>query len=396
MKRRIPTIEEVLGRRVTEILPDRKGLEALMRKKKIRLYLGVDPTSPHLHLGHAILLRKLRQFQDMGHEVLLVFGTFTAQIGDPSGKDTQREVLSLQEIKRNMATYKKQAAKILDLKKTEIKLNGEWLSKLTFTDILKLTSQFTVSQLLERDMLQRRLQSGSEIWISELLYPLMQGYDSVAMDVDLEIGGTDQTFNMLVGRRLQKLYNKKEKFVLTTPLLVGLDGRKMSKSYNNTVNLLDSPKEMFGKLMSIKDEYIIDYFTMCTEIPTSKVADFEKKLQNRKLSPRDVKAQLAKEIVVLYHGEQGAEKAEQEFERVFREGKYPSQIPKVVVIKKRLPLLDLLVKTHLVSSKSEARRLIKQKGVRIDDLVQDEEVKSVEVKKGMIIQVGKRKFVKIG
>ena len=326
----------------------------------------------------------------------MVFGTFTAQIGDPSGKDTQREVLSGQEIKRNMATYKKQAAKVLDLKKTEIKLNGEWLSKLTFTDILKLTSQFTVSQLLERDMLQRRLQSGSEIWISELLYPLMQGYDSVAMDVDLEIGGTDQTFNMLVGRRLQKLYNKKEKFVLTIPLLMGLDGRKMSKSYNNTVNLLDSPKEMYGKLMSLRDEYIIDYFTMCTEIPTSKIADLEKKLQSRKLLPRDAKAQLAKEIVALYHGEQGAEKAEQEFERVFRERKHPSQMPKVVVIKKRLPLLDLLVKTHLVSSKSEARRLIKQKGVRIDDLVQDEEVKSVELKKGMIIQVGKRKFVKIG
>lgn len=395
MGRRIPTIEEVLSHNVAQILPSKKGLAQLLKRRNIRLYLGVDPTAPQLHLGHAVLLRKLRQFQDLGHEVILVFGTFTAQIGDPSGKDTQREPLSLRDIKKNMATYKKQAAKILDLKKTKIKLNGDWLGKMKFEDVLVLTAQFTVSQLMERDMFQKRVEKGNEVWVSELLYPLMQGYDSVAMNVDLEIGGTDQTFNMLAGRRLQKIYNKKEKYILATPLLVGLDERKMSKSYGNTVNLLDKPEDMYGKLMSLKDEYIIEYFTMCTEVLPKEVTDLKQKLKKRSVSPRDAKAQLALEIVTLYHGKSGAEKAEKEFAKVFKEKKAPSSMPRIAVAEKRLSVVDLLVRTELVASKSVARRLVQQKGVRLDGLICEEVDKEIEIRKGMTIQVGKRKFVKI-
>jgi len=394
MVKRVLTTKEVLTRNVAEILPDKKGLALLMKKRKIRLYFGVDPTGVQLHLGHAVLLRKLREFQDLGHEVILVFGTFTAQIGDPSGKDTQREPLSLQAIRKNMATYKKQAAKVLDLKKTKIKMNGDWLGKLTFGDLVKLSSQFTVAQLMERDMFQKRVEKGNEVWVSELLYPLMQGYDSVAMDVDLEIGGTDQTFNMLAGRKLQKVYNKKEKYMLAVPLLIGLDGRKMSKSYGNTIDLMDDPKDMYGKLMSLKDEYIIDYFTMCTEALSESVDELKRRIEKGEVSPRDAKAQLAREVVTLYHGKGIAEKVEKEFQRVFQERKEPSDIPEVSIAEKRLPLIDLLVKVNFASSKSEARRLIQQKGVRVANVVIEEE-KEIEIKKGTIIQVGKRKFIKL-
>lgn len=385
MKKSSLTIQEVLTKRVAEVLPSRKGLEALMRKKKIRLYFGVDPTGPQLHLGHAVALKKLRQFQDLGHEVVLVFGTFTAQIGDPSGKDTQREPLSLKDIQKNMAMYKKQASKILDFKKTKIKLNGDWLGKLKFDDLLKLSSQFTVAQLMERDMFQKRVEKGSEVWVSELLYPLMQGYDSVAIDVDLEVGGTDQTFNMLVGRRLQKIYNKKEKYVLATPLLIGLDGRKMSKSYGNTVNLLNDPQDMYGKLMSMKDDLIEHYVELCTDIPIKETQD---------LSRRDAKAKLAREIVAIYHGKKAAEAAEKEFNAVFRDKKAPEGI-KTLSMGGKHSLVNVVVRVGFATSNSEARRLIEQGGVRIDGKVQKDPLQEIELQKGMIIQKGKKEFRKI-
>jgi len=394
MVKRILTIEDVLMQNVVEILPDRKGLASLMKKQVIRLYLGVDPTGSQLHLGHAVVLRKLRQFQDLGHEVILVFGTFTAQIGDPSGKDMQRELLSLRDIQKNMATYKQQAAKILDVKKTKIRLNHDWLGKLKFNDVLRLASQFTVAQLMGRDMFQKRVEKGSEVWVSELLYPLMQGYDSVAMDVDLEVGGTDQTFNMLVGRRLQKIYNKKEKYVLTTPLLVGLDGRKMSKSYGNTVNLMDDAKDMYGKLMSLHDEHIIDYFTLCTDVLSKQVNDLKQKLQKGTVSPRDAKAQLAKEIVALYHGKAAASTAEKEFQRVFQEKKAPSKIREFSATKEKISIVDLVRSTGFVLSNSEARRVIGQGGVKLDGVVHSDTTEIVQRRRGMVVQVGKRKFAK--
>lgn len=376
--------DEILTKAVAEILPNKKGLLSLMNKRKIRVYLGVDPTSPLLHIGHSILLRKLRQFQDLGHEVILLFGTFTAQIGDPSGRDKLREPLSEKDIKKNMATYKKQAEKILDAKKITYKKNGDWLSKLTFSDVIKISSKLTVSQILERDMFQERLRSGNEVWVHEFLYPIMQGYDSVVMDVDLEIGGTDQMFNMLVGRKLQKAFNNKEKFVLTTPLLIGLDGRKMSKSYNNTIDISDSPEEMYGKIMSLKDDLIPQYFDLLTN--TKKEA---------KEPPRDAKARLAKEIVATYYGKSGAKKAEKAFERTFKEKRLPIKIPGVKIKEPTLRVVDLLIESGLETSVSAARRVVEQGGVKIGGRVMDSWDERMGIKKGLVIQVGKRRFKRV-
>jgi tyrosyl-tRNA synthetase len=389
-------IKEVLTRNVVEVIPSKRALATLLKERRIRLYLGIDPTSPELHLGHAVALRKLREFQELGHRVIFLIGDFTAQIGDPSGRDKKREPLSFSQIKKNMAPYKKQAGKILDLSKVEIKYNSEWLSQLSLKDFLGISSRITISRLLERDMFQQRFQKGEEVWLNELLYPLLQGYDSVAMNVDLEVGATDQTFNMLVGRKLQRIYNKKEKFVLTTPMLAGLDGRKMSKSYGNTINILDPPREMYGKIMSIKDELIPQYFELCTNLPLKEIAAIKKKLKNQKVNPRDLKARLAQEIVKLYYGEGKAKKAGQEFKRIFQEKKLPSQIKEVEIREKKIAILDLLVKAKLASSKSEAKRLVFQRGVKINGRTLQNWQDLIEIKKGQILQVGKRKFVKIG
>jgi len=388
-------IEEVLTKGVEKILPSKKKLKELMRKRKIRLYLGIDPTSPYLHLGHTIPLRKLRGFQKLGHEVILVFGTFTAQIGDPTGRDEKRRPLSLQEIEKNMATYKKQASKVLDLSKAKIRYNGDWLSKLTFKEVIELCSHFTISRLLEREMFQRRLKKGKEVWVSEFLYPLLQGYDSVAMDVDLEIGASDQLFNMLIGRKLVRIYKNKEKFVLTTPMLPGLDGRKMSKTFKNTVNILDTPNEMYGKLMSLRDELIIQYFTLCTNLSQREIKEIEKNLKKGKVNPRDVKARLAREIVAIYHSKKAAILAEKEFERVFKEKKLPTHLPEVKVKGKVFNVLRLLVITNLASSNSEAKRLVLQGAVKIDGKIEKDWKKKIKIEKGTIIQVGKRKFLKL-
>lgn len=388
-------IEDVLTRGVEKILPNKEGLARLMSQKKIRLYLGVDPTSPNLHLGHIIPLRKLQQFADLGHEAVLLFGTFTAQIGDPSGRDERRKPLTPEQVERNMADYQKQASKVLDFSKVKIKRNGDWLSKLTFSDVAELASRFTVPRIMERDMFQERLKKGEEIWLNEFLYPLMQGYDSVAMDVDLEIGGNDQTFNMLAGRKLQKDINKKEKFVLTTPMLVGLDGRKMSKTFGNTVDIADKPDEMYGKIMSLKDELIIPYFQICTDVESREIAAMEKELKAGKMNPRNAKADLASEIVKMYHGQPAAKAASIEFDRVFKEKKLPQDINKVAIREKEMPIVDLLVKIKLASSKSEAKRLIIQGAVKIDDKPQNDWQAIIAIKKGMALKAGKRKFAEI-
>ena len=388
-------IEEVLNRGVEEIVPSKEGLKELMKSKKIRLYLGVDPTSPKIHLGHIIPIKKLMQFQNLGHEAVLLFGTFTAQVGDPSGRDEARKALSAEQVKNNMETYREQVSKFLDLSGVQIRHNGDWLQKLTFSDLVKITSNFTVSRLLERDMFQKRLKEKKEVWVNEFLYPLMQGYDSVAMNVDLEIGATDQTFNMLVGRKLQRIFNKKEKFILTTPLLLGLDGRKMSKSYNNTVNITDSPDEIYGKIMSLADSLIIHYLELVTDIPLEDIRKIKKDLSSRKVNPRDVKAMLAREVINIISGEKAAEAAEKGFDTVFRQKKTPSKITETKIEKTSINILELLVQTVLVSSKSEAKRAILQKGVKIDGLIQDDWKKTIKIRKREIVQIGKRRFVKI-
>jgi len=388
-------IEEVLIKGVEEILPNKEQLKNLMMKRKIRLYLGIDPTSPQLHLGHAIALRKLKDFQDLGHEVILLFGTFTARIGDPSGRDKKRKPLTPSQIEKNMKTYKDQSSKILDFSRVKIKGNADWLEKLNFNDLVKISSQFTISRLLERDMFQERIKAGGEVWLNELMYPLMQGYDSVAMDVDLEIGSSDQLFNALVGRKLQKIFRNKEKFILITPMLLGLDGRKMSKTYGNTVNLTDPPAEMYGKLMSLKDELILLYFQLCTNLPLKEIKEIERELRRKEINPIEAKSRLAREIVTIYHGWEKAEEAEKEFNRVFREKKLPLKIPVIQIKEKKLNILELLTKTKLISSKSEAKRLILQKAVKINGALKENWQEIIEIKKEMVIKVGKRRFKKI-
>ena len=389
------TIEKVLERGVVEILPDKETFLNLAKKQKLKIYFGIDPTSPNLHLGHFVPLKKLAEFQQLGHETILLIGDFTAQIGDPSGRDKKREPLSQEQVQRNMKNYKPQLSRVLDLSKTKIAYNSKWLAKMGLKDVLELASHFTVPRLLERDMFQERFQRGEEVWVSEILYPLLQGYDSVALDVDLEIGATDQKFNMLVGRKLQKIYQKREKFVLTTPLLLGLDGRKMSKTYNNTVNLTDSSDEMFGKIMSLKDDLIFQYFRLLTDISEKEITNMEKGVEQGKLNPRDAKEKLALEIVTIFWGKEKAQQAKKEFIKVFREKEIPKNIPTFFSPKTSYPILDLLLYLHLAKSKSEAKRLIKQGGVKINKVVVKDPKKVVEVKEGMVIQVGKRKFAKL-
>ncbi len=387
-------IEEVLSRGVVEILPDKEGLARLMRQKKIRIYNGIDPTSPNIHLGNAVSLLKLKQFQELGHEVILLVGTFTAQIGDPSGHDESRKPLTIKEIKKNIITYKKQAAKILDFSKVKLVFNGDWLSKLNFSEIIKLSMNFTVQQIIERDLFQRRLEKNNPIGLNEFLYPLAQGYDSVHLNVDLEIGGTDQTFNMLVGRTLQKIYHHKEKYVLTLPLIPGLDGRKMSKTYGNTVNITDKPNEMYGKLMSLHDDLVIQYFELCTLVPLQSIKSWKKKLK-----PMDLKKRLSFEIVKMYHGEEEAKKAQVDFEQVFQKGKLPLHHILVYEIKKeeagKINIIDILTQSGLVNSRSESKRLITQGGIDIDGKTITSFTSDIKLKEGTIIRVGKKNFLKI-
>ncbi len=382
-------IKEVLERGVEEILPSKEDLTRLMKKKKIRLYLGVDPTASKLHLGHTVGLKKLQQFADLGHEAILVIGTGTVLAGDPSLRESIRPQISEEEIKKNIRTWKKQAGKVLDFSKVKIKYNGDWLRKLNLKDIINLASHISAVKLFQREMFQRRIKKGNTVRAHEILYPLLQGYDSVFMDVDLEIGGTDQVFNMLIGRELKQKMLRKEKFVLTFPMVLGTDGQQMSKTSGNCVWLLDSSNQMFGKIMSIHDSLIKKYLELITNLTKKEINGILEK------KPHIAKAMLAKEIVKLYHGEKAAILAEKEFNQVFREKRLPSKIPVFKTTKKVLPILDLLFAAKLVSSRGQGKRLIFQKGVKIDKKTKTDWHEIVKIKDGMILQVGKRKFVKI-
>ncbi len=385
--------KELLTRGVEHIITKEGLTERIRRGDKLRLYLGIDPTSANIHLGNAVPLRKLRDFQNAGHDVIFLVGSFTALIGDTSDKDAMRKPMTSEEIEKNFHTYKEQASKILDFKKAKIMYNGDWLSKLTFVNVVQLAQQFTVQQMIERDMYQKRIQEGKPIGLHEFMYPLMQGYDSVHMEVDLEIGGNDQLFNMLAGRTLLKTYKNKEKFVLTTPLIEGTDGRKMSKTYGNTVNITDPPSDMFGKMMSMADELIIKYFILCTDVPMKEINEIDVELK-KGANPRDAKMKLAREIVNLYHGKDAGIKAEEEFINVFKKGGLPDDMPEFKMSGDR-NIIDLLELCKLVETRSEAKRLIKEGGVKINgERVSDPNV-SIRLEKGMIIQVGKRRFAKI-
>lgn len=395
-------IEELLERGVERVEIKDHLKKLLQAGGKLRVKFGIDPTGPVIHLGNAIPIRKLRQFQELGHQVVFLIGDFTARIGDTSDKDAMRQPLKEDEIETNMGTYKEQLDKILDIEQTEFVYNSEWLSKLSFEHLLKLQSQFTVAQMIERENFHDRYKAGKPIGLQEFTYPLMQGYDSVAIKADVEIGGTDQTFNMLTGRVVQRIYGQEAQDIIALALLEGTDGRKMSKSYGNIIGISEEPNEIYGKTMSMKDELIIRYFILCTDVPAEEIKNIEKELKEERINPRDAKAKLAKEIVALYHGQKAAGKAEKEFDKVFKRKEFPTEVAEVEIKLKddvaegqKRPILDLLVRTKLSSSKSEAKRLVEQGAVKIDGKIEKDWQKQVETKEGMIIQVGKRKFVRI-
>ena len=389
-------IEEVLTRRVDKIYPSKEVLEKVLRSgKKLRLYQGFDPTGTQLHLGHTIGLRKLMEFANLGHEVIFLFGTGTVLVGDPSEREKGRKLITEKEINKNIGTWKDQIKSIVDFKKIKIKYNADWLTKLTLKDIIKIASKITAVQLFKRESFSRRIKAGSAVWYHETMYPLLQGYDSVAMDVDLEIGGTDQTFNMLVGRDLMHKMRSKEKFVLTTKMILGTDGKPMSKTSRNCIWLTDDPNEMFGKIMTISDEVIPDYFEFFTDLQMDEIIKIKKELKSKKVNPMDYKKRLALEITKQFHGKQKANQAQKEFEKVFQKRKLPTKIPTVKLKSGKWNIVDLLMETKLCSSRSEAKRLLKQGAVEADKKQLTINNQQLTIKTNTIIKAGKRKFVRL-
>lgn len=382
-------LENLLTRGVAEVIEKEHLAQLLHSGRKLRVKFGIDPTAPDLHLGHTVPLRKLRQFQDAGHQAVLIIGDFTARIGDPSGRDKTRPQLSEKEIKTNFKTYLSQARKVLDLKKLEIHKNSEWF-KNDGKLILELMANISMERVMERDDFQKRIRAGQEVTMMEGLYPILQGYDSVAIRSDVEIGGNDQKFNLLMGRRLQRKYGQPEQDVLTLPLLEGTDGvQKMSKSLGNYIGLAEKPDISFGKVMSIPDNLIFKYAELLTDLPLDKMEALAQK------DPRGAKMELAKDIVAKYHGKSAAKKAEREFVRVVSKKEKPSNVSSHKLNVKSLSLVDLLVETKLSASKSEARRLVQQNGVKINGERQDNPNKIVNLEKELLLQVGKRQYLKV-
>lgn len=380
--------QTVLTRGVADVLPKTETLAKLMDERKIRLYFGIDPTGSDLTLGHAVGLRKLQQFADLGHDVILLVGNGTVRIGDPTGKDTTRPVLTDEQIRENFENWKIQASKVLDFEKIRIVYNGDWLDALSYADIVKLLANVTVQQLMERDMFQQRVKAGKPIHGHEVIYPLLQGYDSVAMEVDLEIGGTDQMFNMMMGRTLLRNYKDKEKWVLTTPIIHGTDGRKMSKSYGNYVALAAEPNDMFGKMMSIKDEEMLTYFEIFTDEDLTEVETMIKS------DPRNAKVKLATLIVSWLHDEAAAVTALKDFEAKFVKKETPDEVPTFTVGDMEVGVLDLITKVcGFADSNGEARRLVKQGAVSFDDeKITDPTITIYVDDEAKLLKVGKRKF----
>jgi tyrosyl-tRNA synthetase len=381
-------IDSILRRNVEEIIPLNNLKEQLKGRKVLRVKLGIDPTSPDLHIGRAVVLWKLRAFQDLGHKAILIVGDFTGLIGDASDKDSERPMLSKEEVKKNAATYFKQAFKILDPKKTETYFNSKWLKKLDFLEIGKMADQFSLHEFIARENIKKRLDAGKRIGLREVLYPLMQGYDSIAIKADVELGGTDQRFNLLAGRTLQPAYGQPAQTIMTTTLLEGLDGRKMSSSWGNTINLTDTAENMFGKIMSLPDSLIEKYFLFATPLEESAI----KKILAKSRHPRDQKLELARAITGLYHGSAAAEKAANNFIARFSNKELPANIPTKKVKAGSHQLSALLFEVGLASSKSEARRLIAQNGVKVNQGT----AKDILIETGsapILLQVGKRKLL---
>jgi tyrosyl-tRNA synthetase len=398
IKAKVEQQMDIIRRGVAEIIPEDELMQKLYysieHDQPLRIKLGLDPTAPDIHLGHTVVLNKLRQFQDLGHEVHLIIGDFTARIGDPSGKSETRKQLTEEQVQVNATTYQEQIFKVLDPEKTVIHFNSEWLTKMNLVDVLGLAGKYTVARMLERDDFSKRYHDNLPIGIHEFMYPLMQGYDSVVLQADVELGGTDQKFNLLVGRNLQKEYGGKPQVAVTMPILEGTDGvQKMSKSLGNYIGVDEDANEMFGKTMSIPDELIIRYFELVTQMSMDEIKAMDEAMTEGSLNPRDAKIKLAHEIISMYHDAEAAKKAEERFKLVFSQGSIPQDIPEVGVAEEQVWLPKFLHDHDLVSSTSEGRRMLQQAAVRVNGEKYHEE--NLPVQDNMVIQVGKRKFVRI-
>ncbi len=394
----------IIRRGTEEIVPEEelvaKLKKAILENKPLKIKLGLDPTAPDIHLGHTVVLQKLRQFQDLGHQVIIIIGDFTGRIGDPTGKSETRKQLTEKEVLENAETYKEQIFKVLDINRTEVVFNSKWLASLTFEDVIALAAKVTVARMLEREDFSNRYKNNKPISIHEFFYPLMQGYDSVALEADVELGGTDQKFNLLMGRTLQKEYGQEPQIALTMPILEGLDGvQKMSKSLGNYIGINEPPIEIYGKTMSLSDDLIIRYYELVTSLELKEIENLKNQMQAG-LNPRDVKMKLARQLVTQYYGEDAADAAEAHFKKVFQKRDLPDDMPEVGVNGDMLEdgkvwLPKLIVHAGLTSSTSEARRLIKQGAVKVDDERIDDVDCHLQAKEGMVLRVGKRRFARV-
>ena len=386
-------IKEILTRGVEEVI-EKDNLEAKLKSgKQLRIKLGIDPTSPNIHLGRSIPLLKLRQFQELGHKIVWIIGDFTAVIGDTSDKESERPMLTKEQVKKNMKSYIQQASKIIDIKKCEIHYNSKWLSRLGYNEICEQADVFSLSNFISRENIKKRLDAGKRISLRELLYPLMQGYDSVAIKADVEIGGSDQKFNILAGRELQRHYKQEPQNIITNPIIEGLDGRKMSSSWGNTVNLFDSPSDMYGKILSLRDDYIIKYFIFTTKVDNNMIELHKKSLESG-VNPKDIKMKLAYELVKFYHSEKDAKKAEADFINTFQKGGLPENIEEIKTENGK-SLAEFLIENKIVDSKSDFRRLVTENAV--SNAVSGDKITDVNYKihTNITLKVGKKRFVKI-
>lgn len=401
---KFPSLNEqmdLIRRGAVEIIPEeelvKKIENSIKTGKPLNIKLGCDPSRPDLHLGHSVVLRKLAQFQKLGHQAILIIGDFTGMIGDPSGRNSTRPALTLEQTRINGETYLQQASKILNREKTKILYNSEWLSKMTFEDVIKLASKYTVARMLERDDFTKRYKSGEPISMHEILYPLAQAMDSVAIKSDVELGGTDQKFNLLVGRDIQREFGLEPQVILTMPLLVGTDGvEKMSKSYDNYIGISDSPQEIYGKTLSIPDNLIYTYFELATEVSNQKLEEIKLYLSDPNKNPRDLKRELARTLVTMYHDQKAALDAEEEFDKIFIKKEIPDDIEEIIIDNtQEINILDLVIFVKFANSRGEAKRLVQQGGVSINGEKISDVHYVVKLNSDLILKVGKRKFVKL-
>ncbi|MCL4394511.1 MAG: tyrosine--tRNA ligase [Chloroflexi bacterium] len=387
------SIDYILKRAVAEVISEAGLRSRLGAGQPLRLKMGFDPSKPDLHIGHAVGIRKLRQFQDLGHRVVLIVGDWTAQIGDPSGRDESRTLLTHEQVQANAKTYMDQFFSIIDRERTEVRWQSEWFGKFTLADVFNLTSRFTFADMMEHETFDKRVKEGKPLTLMELMYPLLQSYDSIAVDADVEFGGTDQKFNILAGRQLQERLGKKPQEVFLVPLIVGTDGRKMSKSFDNTIDFKAAPGDMYGKVMSLVDGVVLEYFRLVTDVPDAELADMGEAMRSGRVNPRDLKMRLGREIVSQFHGDGAAEAAEGEFIKVFQQRELPSDMPEFRM-SHELPIVDLMLAAQLAASRGEARRLIVQGGVRLDDATV-EKPDAVIPARAAVLRVGRRKFVRL-